>query len=197
MHFSRSCELSEMCARMCNGARAPCQDTAGHRDKDKERCGDNQVLSSRGECGVAAVARQFLIEFTLRVRRHCDSGRGGMQHERYECGQNDDECHSPAHSKTTGNYRLQLLITHTPDIHKHTHTHKHSDTRTPTRSLVSELSWKWLALRFLRLRGVYSTQRDLTWLNHDIAEDNDNMLPMMLTICCQAGRQAAAFRKDF
>lgn len=48
-----------------------------HRDNDRKRDGkgdgagdgDNQVLSS-GECGMSAVTRQFLIEFTLRVRRH-------------------------------------------------------------------------------------------------------------------------------
>lgn len=121
---------------------------------------DNQVLSS-GECGVSAVARQFLIEFTLRMRRHWDSGRGGMQHERYECGQNGDECHSPAHSEN--NWQLQAEVAYY--THKLTHTH----------TLVCELSWKWLALRFLRLRCAYSTQRDLTWLNHDIEEDNDNV----------------------
>lgn len=68
----------------------------------------------------------------------------------------------PPTQKTTGNYRLKLLITHT-QAHTHTHT------------LVCELSWKWLALRFLRLRCAYSTERDLTWLNHDIEEDNDNV----------------------
>lgn len=103
MHFSRSNELSEMCVRMCKGARTRLgiettieKGTDG--DGEGAEDGDNQVLSS-GKGGVSAVARQFLIEFTLRMRRHCDSGRGGMQHERYECGQNGDECHSPAHSE--------------------------------------------------------------------------------------------------
>lgn len=152
------------------------QDTVGHRDNDRERDGsghgaedrDNQVLSS-GECGVSAVARQFLIEFTLRMRRHCDSGRGGMQHERYECGQNGDECHSPAHSEN--NWQLQAGVAY----YTHAFTHTVCCTHTHKDSLVSELSWKWLALRFLRLRCAYSSQRDLTWLNHDIEEDNDNV----------------------
>lgn len=76
----------------------------------------------------------------------------------------------PPTQKTTGNYTVELLI-----IHTHLHRDTHTPTHTYTHSLVSELSWKWLALRLLRLRCAYWTQRDLTWLNHDIEEDNDNV----------------------
>lgn len=69
---------------------------------------------------------------------------------------------------TTGRSCLLYTRIYTHSV-LHTHTHTHID------SLVSELSWKWLALRFLRLRCAYSSQRDLTWLNHDIEEDNDNV----------------------